>query len=74
VYLATDLEFVVDLQVLVGTAFSQDVLQRSCTGGVRDVVVEREGEGEVRLSVGFDVNVFFHTAPDRVLVDRVDKL
>ena len=73
-YTATDLELVVDLQVLVGTAFSQDVLQRCCTSGVRDVVIKREGEGEVRLSIGFNVDVFFHTASDRVLVDRVDKL
>ena len=73
-YLATHLELVVDFQVLFGTAFSQDVLQRSCTRGVRDVVVEREGEGEVRLSIGLNVDVFFHAASDRVVVDRVNKL
>jgi hypothetical protein len=56
--LATDLELVVDRQVLAGTAFSHDVLQRCCARGVRDVVVQREGEGEVRLSIGFDVDVF----------------
>jgi len=55
-------------------AFSQDVLQRPGTSGVRDVVVEREGEGEVRLSIGSDVDAFLYATSDGVVIDRVDKL
>lgn len=71
---ATDLEFVVHLQVLLGAAFSQDVLQRCCTRSVRDVVVQREGEGKVRLSVGSDVDVLSQTGSNGVIVNRIGKL
>lgn len=55
--LVTDLEFVVDLQVLVGFAFIHDVLQHCCPRCVRDIIVQRKGEGEVGLSVGSDVDI-----------------
>lgn len=37
--LVTDLDLVINRQVLTGATFSQDVLQRWCTRGIRDVVV-----------------------------------
>lgn len=70
----TDLELVVYLQVLTSTTLSQDVLQRCRTGGVRDVIVQREGKGKVRLSIGSDVDVLSHTASDGIIVDRIGKL
>jgi len=70
----TDLEIVVDRQGLAGTAFIHDVLQHCRTRGVRDVVVQRKGEGEVGLCVGFDVDILLYSASDRVAADRIDKL
>lgn len=69
-----DLEVVLDREVLFGGAFTHNVLQYSCAGSVRDIVVQREGEGEVCLSIGLDVNVLFHSAPDRIVIDWIYKL
>ena len=70
----TDLEFVVDLQVLFGSAFSHNVLQHCGRRGVRDIIVQRKGEGEVGLSVGFDIDVLACSASDGVVADRINKL
>ena len=73
-HLMTNIDFIVNLQVLVGTAFIQNILPHRRTRAIRDVIVEREGEGEVRLSIGFDVDVLPYAASDRVVVDRINKL
>lgn len=70
----TDLEFVVDLQILVGFAFIHDVLQHCCPRGVRDIIVQRKGEGEVGLSIRSDVDILSRSAPDGVAADRIDEL
>ena len=48
---STDFKCVFNSQVLASAAFSHDILQHCCPRGVRDIVVEREGEGEVSLVV-----------------------
>ena len=73
-YSVANLEFVVDLQVFVGITFVYDVLQHCCTRGVRDVIVQRKGEGKVGLSVGFDIDVFLYSASDGVAADWINKL
>jgi len=70
--LVTDLEFVVDCQILLGTAFSHNVLECACTRGVRSIIVQREGEGEIRLSIGSNADVCFFSASNWVVADRID--
>lgn len=70
----TDFQVVLDRQVLVGVAFSHNVLQHSCARTVRDVIIQREGEGEVGLSIRLNVDISSDSTTDWIVIDWISEL
>lgn len=68
------LEVVLDSQVFVRVALRYDIRQHSRSGGVRDVVIQREGEGKVRLRVRFNVDILLGSTTDGIVVDRINEV